>query len=39
MESTQTNCIKALSESKHLTLIERQQIERWLKEKVSVAEM
>ncbi len=34
MKSTQANCTKALYESKHLTLIERQQIERWLKEKV-----
>ena len=39
MKSTQTNCTKALHESKHLTLIERQQIERWLKEKVKVAEI
>ena len=39
MESTQTNCTKAQPESKHLTLIERQQIERWLKEKVKVAEI
>ena len=39
MKSTQANCTKALHESKHLTLIERQQIERWLKEKVKVAEI
>ena len=39
MESTQRNCTKALPESKHLTRIERQQIERWLKEKVKVAEI
>ena len=39
MKSTQANCIKDLSESKHITLIERQQIERWLKEKVPVVEI
>jgi IS30 family transposase len=39
MKSTQTNCTKALPESKHLTRIERQQIERWLKEKVKVTEI
>ena len=39
MKSTQTDCSKALSKCKHITLIERQQIERWLKEKVKVAEI
>lgn len=39
MESTQADFTKASSQSKHITLIERQQIERWLKEKVPVAEI
>lgn len=39
MKSTQTDCSKALSKCKHITLIERQQIKRWLKEKVKVAEI
>ena len=39
MESTQADFTKASSQSKHITLIERQQIERWLKEKVPVAKL
>ena len=39
MKSTQTDSTKAFSQSKHITLIERQQIERWLKQRVSVVEI
>lgn len=39
MKSTQTDCTKAFSQSKHITLIERQQIERWLRQRVSVMEI
>ena len=39
MKSTQTNNIQNSPKSKHLSLIERQQIERWLHEKVSMSEI
>lgn len=39
MESTHADFTKTFSQSKHITLVERQQIERWLKQGVSVVEI
>ena len=39
MKSTHADFSRTLSASKRITLIERQQIERWCKEKVPVAEI
>ena len=39
MKSTRTDNIQSSPKSKHLSLIERQQIERWLNERVSVTEI